>query len=507
MKQYLFLLCLLCACAVQAQPFPHVIWDRSGMGDSSLYGYKILPLGDQNNDGYADWAVLAAGWGPPGQASEARLDFYHGGNPPGVQPYRIIRGDTIHGALAGWGAADVLGDVNGDGYTDWFVKTLNAQHNGYVISIYYGGSEADTAAQTTFDIAGPDEFGTIGDFNGDGFSDLYWFHNVAGYVDVYYGGVSIDTIPDWTIHNAPSTQMVFPWSFGDLNGDGYSDYVSADVSSNTTYIFLGGAHPDTVPAYTWPNMAWPQAIVPSLIGNRIADLVLHARETGPICFGGTTLRAEPDVTLSFPCGMSSADEAVSVGDINHDGYNDLVLVSSYCENSDWGVLSLYLGHPWLNPQPVWTIEGRGWQNLVSIQTAAGLGDVNGDGIDDIAIGAYDGLDFDGWRGRCIIVAGDTMLRAEADPRFSVEPASFSVQAFPNPFNASTTLTFSLPTPAVVTMEVFDVLGRCAWRKELGRMTAGEKREVWDAAEMTSGVYFVRVNAGELARVEKVMLLR
>jgi hypothetical protein len=71
------------AALAQAQSL-HVIWDRSGVGDSSLYGYRILPLGDQNDDGYNDWAIFANGnYYYPGNRGnqQSYLEFFHGGNP------------------------------------------------------------------------------------------------------------------------------------------------------------------------------------------------------------------------------------------------------------------------------------------------------------------------------------------------------------------------------------------------------------------------------------------
>jgi hypothetical protein len=54
------LLVLIAALVVTAlaQPWtPQVIWLRQGQGDSSRYGVSVLALGDQNNDGYADFGV------------------------------------------------------------------------------------------------------------------------------------------------------------------------------------------------------------------------------------------------------------------------------------------------------------------------------------------------------------------------------------------------------------------------------------------------------------------
>ncbi len=59
---------LLAANSAFAQPQyqPMAIWQREGAEDSSLYGSEILALGDQNSDGFNDWAVFASGLGAAG---------------------------------------------------------------------------------------------------------------------------------------------------------------------------------------------------------------------------------------------------------------------------------------------------------------------------------------------------------------------------------------------------------------------------------------------------------
>ncbi|HEY3294796.1 MAG TPA: T9SS type A sorting domain-containing protein [bacterium] len=102
------------------------------------------------------------------------------------------------------------------------------------------------------------------------------------------------------------------------------------------------------------------------------------------------------------------------------------------------------------------------------------------------------------------------LRDSADvvkPSVIVPPASFSLSAFPNPFNPTTTLSFTLPAPSEVTLEVFDVLGRCVYQKEMGRMNAGEQRYRFEGSELSSGVYFAKVQAGNASQVRKMVLLK
>jgi len=88
--------------------------------------------------------------------------------------------------------------------------------------------------------------------------------------------------------------------------------------------------------------------------------------------------------------------------------------------------------------------------------------------------------------------------------------------FPNPSRGGFQLSYSLPAPAGVRIEVFDVAGRRASVVESSRREAGRHRVTWDATSATGdpvspGIYFVRLRSsgesGELTAVRKVTVLR
>ncbi len=88
------------------------------------------------------------------------------------------------------------------------------------------------------------------------------------------------------------------------------------------------------------------------------------------------------------------------------------------------------------------------------------------------------------------------------------PAKYSVfQNYPNPFNPSTTISYQLPTQSHVTLKVFDVLGREVATLVNGEQTAGYKSVTWDAADIPTGMYFYRLQAGKYIETKKLLLLR
>ena len=94
----------------------------------------------------------------------------------------------------------------------------------------------------------------------------------------------------------------------------------------------------------------------------------------------------------------------------------------------------------------------------------------------------------------------------------VLPTEFSLaQNYPNPFNPETTIPFALPVRANVKLSVFDLLGREVATLVNGTMDAGSHAVNWNASDLSSGVYFYRLDAqaGEASfnSTRKVVLMK
>jgi hypothetical protein len=88
------------------------------------------------------------------------------------------------------------------------------------------------------------------------------------------------------------------------------------------------------------------------------------------------------------------------------------------------------------------------------------------------------------------------------------PTHFSLdQNYPNPFNPATTISFTLPSKSFVSLKVFDILGREVATIISEEMSAGSYSRQWNAANMSSGIYFYRLQAGTFIETKKLVLLR
>ncbi len=81
------------------------------------------------------------------------------------------------------------------------------------------------------------------------------------------------------------------------------------------------------------------------------------------------------------------------------------------------------------------------------------------------------------------------------------------QNFPNPFNPVTTICYQLPEASHVDLMIYDVLGRKVQVLVDGLEKSGYRSVVWDAKESASGVYFVRLKAGDFVGVRKMAVVR
>jgi len=89
-----------------------------------------------------------------------------------------------------------------------------------------------------------------------------------------------------------------------------------------------------------------------------------------------------------------------------------------------------------------------------------------------------------------------------------QPTSFSLsQNYPNPFNASTTISYSLLEESDVTIDIFDIMGRKIETLVSGRQDAGSHSVVWDASNVSSGVYLYRIIAGNYTETRRCNLLK
>ena len=289
-------------------------------------------------------------------------------------------------AYDGIGAWFGAGDVNGDGYGDVLVSAAfrrgpGGMHAGRVY--LFPGSAAGLSTTPAWWVEGGSDCGNYycnvgagmagaGDVNGDGYDDVIvatgrWSNGEydEGRVSVYYGSSNgLAPTPNWT---AESNQVQAYFgnvsSTGDVNGDGYDDIIVGAVGfrnpapwEGKAFVYLGSA-------------------------------------TGLSCGAGCPVDATAAAAWTFESDQNNAELGAAVGaagDVNGDGFDDVIVGAHQYDDilSDEGKAWVFLGSPaGLSASPAWSAVG-GQTGARFGRDAYTAGDVNDDGYDDVIVGAY-----------------------------------------------------------------------------------------------------------------------
>jgi hypothetical protein len=396
---------------------------------SAAFGTSVSGAGDVNGDGYSDLVVGAPSY-TNGESNEGVAFVYHGSAGGIVPPAAIIIEANQADADFGYTVSGA-GDVNGDGYSDVIVGAFNydnGETDEGAAFVYYGSAAGVTAnppavlecnkenAQFAKRVSG------VGDMNGDGYSDVVvgspefsGSESVGGAAFVYYGakeGVNATAIAVLEINRATALFGSAVSAAGDVNGDGYADlivgatgYTNAGSNEGGAFLYQGAASvPSLVPKDSiesiQPDDAFGSisASAGDVNGDGYDDVIVHASQKVYVYHGSIDgLSHVPNITLfvdqSFGAGISSA------GDVNGDGYGDIVIGAPnrvYGTFNDLvGMAFIYYGSATgINPALIDTLEsGDSFYDSYRSNfgaTVSGAGDTNGDGYGDIIIGAWYG---------------------------------------------------------------------------------------------------------------------
>jgi FG-GAP repeat/FG-GAP-like repeat len=313
-------------------------------------------------------------------------------------------------------------DVNGDGYADLAVGAPASDEYTGSVAVYLGGPGGLGTSPATVLLGpalGDGYFGTAvasaGDVNGDGYADLIvGAPDVAeGKAYVYYGGSNGLDVSSFTTLAGPSTSTMFGQSVasaGDVNGDGYADIIvgapNPTTMSGGAYVFFGGmGGVATSPASSILGMGTSfghsVAGVGDVNGDGYGDILVGVSGTtsAPSSTGGAFLFLggaggivpSAGISLPSPSGFGSAfgGQVAPAGDVNGDGLSDFLVGAEYV---DAGAGRVYIYEGSLDGgsgRPATTLLGP----LVGGhfgRALASAGDVNGDGFADVVIGAPSG---------------------------------------------------------------------------------------------------------------------
>jgi Na+-transporting NADH:ubiquinone oxidoreductase subunit NqrB len=408
-------------------------WTSSGDDQAyAFYGYSVASAGDVNGDGYDDVIVGANEYTTANiRAGKAYL-YLGGATGLSTSPAWTSSGDDNQTYVYYGRSVASAGDVNGDGFDDVIVGAhrYNASNTDAGKAFLYFGSASGLSTSSSWNSSGDDQsfayygnsVASAGDVNGDGYDDAiigaYCYNtptpnNCAGKAYLYFGNASgLSTSTAWTSSGEDDqTDVFFGWSIasaGDVNGDGYDDAIIGARSYDTTnknaskaYLYLGNTSGLSINAM-WTSsgdnqdnayFGWSVASAGDVNADGYDDVIIGAKSFDTVNTNAGKAYLYTGIWASVGDDQTDAFYGWSVacaGDVNGDGYNDVIVGAPYFNNaiSNEGKAYLYLGSAsGLSTSASWTSSGDNQSDARYGWSVASAGDVNMDGFDDVIVSA------------------------------------------------------------------------------------------------------------------------
>ncbi|MBL8680316.1 MAG: VCBS repeat-containing protein [Myxococcales bacterium] len=318
-------------------------------------------------------------------------------------------------------------DLNGDGADDVAIGARFAGPNGLpaagVVRISYGSARPSLATDVELPgVARFENFGTsvasAGDMNGDGYGEIIVGAPFAprngvvgaGRVAIYLGGpMGAQSAAPISIEAGESITS-FGQSVsggGDLNGDGYADVLigspqnrgAVSQQSGMVTIVFGGpalsrdaARIDLTGGRFWLGLGRAVSGGGDINGDGVSDFVVLAAPDSPVAqqqihvvYGRADLtRVMPDFNFE-----TTRTTDLTMGDLNHDGFSDFVAGAVETSSFESVVGRVYLGRSMSGPMREATVPGPVMDGP-GVARARIVGDLNGDGFDDLALASPQG---------------------------------------------------------------------------------------------------------------------
>ncbi len=415
----------------------------------AIFGSAVAGVGDVNGDGFSDIAVGAPLY-DNGQSNEGAAFIYYGAaNGPNAVPATILEGNQAS-AYFGY-SVNSAGDVNGDGFGDIIIGAHsydNGETDEGAAFVYLGSvsgiqpSSLVTIERNQSNAAFGFSVACAGDVNGDGYSDVIvgaqdfdFSQNQEGGAFIYHGGPNgIGNLPAWSKYGGQANAFfgISVASAGDVDGDGFSDvivgapnYDFGEVDEGAAFVYYGSS--GGILANGWdrieenqPNGGLGNSVSSAgdVNGDGFGDVLVGASQfslaqpgegAAMIYYGFSNgISSNRDLVRSNQANASMGSSVASAGDVNGDGFSDIIVGVQNYDNPQIaeGAAFIYHGSPiGIGSAANIVVESNQIAGQLG-ESVASAGDVNGDGYSDIIVGAPGYTNGETEEGRAYIYFGN-----------------------------------------------------------------------------------------------------
>jgi len=371
-----------------------------------------------------------------------------------------VFGDWPFISSVGWYGSPAVGDIDGDGELEIVIGGFNDSLHVF---------NPDKTEIAGFPI---------------GLDDRVWVSPAVGNIDpsdvepeivvstqsgkVYLVNHDGTPVPNWPIDL--SVNLKSSPSLGDLDGDGSPEIVFGTNNSNL-YAYDSDGSPLSGFPVTLETGISASAAIGDITGNGVPDIIIANGSTSSYIYA---FDVAGQILQNFPIPTPVIGQIIAspaIWDLDHDGDIEIVVCM---QNSGMNLE---------------VIDYKPHASLSNIEWSAY-------GNDMYRCGNYDAL------GPVSIEDGGNSL-----------PLIYGLsQNYPNPFNSHTVISYTLESPAEISLEIYDLLGRLIGTLDSGEKQAGIHDIIWNGLnendqEVASGIYFYRLKAGDKTSVKKMTYLK